>query len=69
MVNDVLYPGKVGVADGWLAELPAFVVAQTVAAPVGDVERWVGEDKVGFEIGMAVVVKSVAVGDLAVDAT
>ena len=68
MINDVLHPGEVGVADGRLAELPAFVVAQAVAAPVGDVERRVGEDEVGFEIGMAVVVKRVAVGDLAVDA-
>ena len=69
MVDDVLHPGEVGVADGWFAELPAFVVAQTVAAPIGYVERWVGEDEVGFEIRMAVIVKRVAVGDLAVDAT
>ena len=37
--------------------------------PVGDVEWWVGEDEIGFQIRMTVVVKSIAVGDLAVDAT
>src|SRR5207253_9705840 len=68
MIDDVLHPGDVGVSDWWFAELPAFVVAQTVTDPIGDVERRVSEDKVGFEIGMAVIVKSVTVGDLAVDA-
>ena len=32
MVNDVLHPGKIRVAHGWFSELPAFVVAQPVAA-------------------------------------
>jgi hypothetical protein len=57
MMDDVLHPRKVGVTDGRFAELPAFVVAQALAAPIGDVERRVGEDEVGFEIGMTVVVK------------
>src|SRR5690606_2864393 len=46
VVVDVLQPGVVGVAHGRYAELPAHVVAQALAAPVGDVERRVGEDEV-----------------------
>jgi hypothetical protein len=57
MMDNMLHPGEDGVAYGRLAELPAFIVAQAVAAPVGDVEGWVGEDEVGFEIGMAIVIK------------
>jgi hypothetical protein len=68
MINDVLHPGEVGVTDGRLAELPALVVAQAVATPVGDIERRIGENEIRLEVGMAVVVKRVAVGDLAVDA-
>ena len=41
---------------------------QPLAAPVGDVERRIGEDEVGLEVGVAVVVEAVAVGDLAFDA-
>ena len=41
---------------------------QALAAPVADVERRVGEDEVGLEVGVPVVVEGVAVGDLAVDA-
>ena len=36
VVDDVLHPGEVGVADGRHAELPAHVVAQALAAPVAD---------------------------------
>lgn len=69
VVDDVLHPGEVGVAGGRHAVFPAFVVAQVLAAPVGDVEGRIGEDEVGLEVGVAVVVEGVAVGDLAVDAT
>ena len=65
----MLHPGEVGVALGWDAVLPALVLGEPLAAPVGDVEGWIGQDEVGFEVGMAVVVKAVAVGDLALDAT
>ena len=58
---------EVGVALRRQAELPALVVRQAVAAPVLHVEGGVGEDEVGSEIRMAVVVEAVAVGDLAVD--
>ena len=41
---------------------------QQIAAPVADVEGRIGQDVVGLEVGEAVVVEAVAVGDLAVDA-
>ena len=67
-MDDVLHPGEVGVALGWGAEAPALVVGEPLAAPVGDVEGRVGEDEVGPEVGVAVVVEAVAVGDLPLDA-
>ena len=45
-----------------------FVVPQPLAAPVGDVEGRVGEDVVGPQVGVAVVVETVAVLDLGLDA-
>ena len=64
----MLHPGEVGVALGRDAVLPALVVGEPLAAPVGDVEGRIGQDEVGLEVGMAVVVEAVAVGDLALDA-
>ena len=51
VVDDVLHPGEVGVARRRHAVLPALVVAQALAAPVGDVEGRIGEDEVGLEVG------------------
>ena len=34
VVDNVLHPGEVGVADSRLAELPPLVVAQALATPV-----------------------------------
>jgi hypothetical protein len=42
VVDNVLKPGGVGIADGWHAELPEHIVAQTLAAPVRDIERRIG---------------------------
>jgi hypothetical protein len=67
-MHDVLHPGVVGVARGRVAILPALVAAQALAAPVGDVEGWVGEDEVGLQVRVAIVMKCVAMGDLPVDA-
>ena len=66
--TDVLHPGEVGVALGRDAVLPALVVGEPIAAPVGDVERRIGHDEVGLEVGKAVVVEAVALRDLALDA-
>ena len=66
-MDHVLDPGEVGVALGRGAVLPALVLGEPLAAPVGNVERRIGEDEVGPEIGMAVVVEAVAVSDLPFD--
>ena len=65
----MLDPGEVGVALGRGAILPAFVVGEPLTAPVGDVEWGIGEDEVGLEVGMAVVVEAVAMGDLPFNAS
>src|SRR5665647_1668083 len=67
VVNDVLHPGEVGVPRGRDAVLPALVVPQPFAAPVRHVERRVGQDEVGLEVRMLVVVERVAAGDSAFD--
>ena len=64
----MLHPGEVGVARRRRAVLPALVLAQALAAPVAHVEGGIGEDEVGLQVGVAVVVEGVAVRDLAVDA-
>ncbi len=46
--------------------LPTFVVSQPFSTPVGDGERRVIQDVVGFQAGVAVVVEAVAVGRPAV---
>jgi hypothetical protein len=66
-MHDVLHPGKVRVAPRRRAVLPALVLAHSLAAPVAHVERGIGEDEVGLQVGVAVVVEAVAVRDLAVD--
>ena len=47
---------------------PLRASAQAVAAPIGDVEGWVGEDVVGLQVRVAVIVKTVALFDLPLDA-
>src|SRR3972149_38471 len=64
----MLHPGEVGVARGRLTKLPALVVAQTVTAPIAVIEVRISKNKIRPEIRMSVVVKSVAVSDLSVDA-
>jgi hypothetical protein len=67
-MNNVLHPADVRVACWGNTELPPLVVAQALAAPVGNVERRSGKDEVGLEVRMAIVVKRVVAGDLAIDA-
>lgn len=59
VVDEVLNPGVVGVVGRRGAVFPAHVVAQPVAAPVGHVERRVGEDVVGLQVLVQVVVEAV----------
>ena len=61
VVDYVLNPGEVGVSGGRDAISPTPVVLETVAAPVGNVERGIGEYVVGPEVGVAVVVEGIAV--------
>ncbi len=64
----MLHLGGVGVVHGWDPVLPALLVVQALAAPIGDVERRIGQDEVGLEVGEAVVQERVALLDLAVNA-
>ena len=59
MVDEVLHPGEVGVADGRHAEFPAEVVAQPVSAPVAHVEGRIGQDVVGLEVLVQVAMEAV----------
>ena len=65
----MLHPGEVGVAHGRDAVLPPPVVTQPLAAPVGNVEWRIGEDIVGPQVGVPVVVEAVAVLNPALDTT
>src|SRR5688572_11794269 len=66
-MNDVLDPGEVRIARRRYPVFPALVVAQALAAPIGDIERRISENEVSLEVGVAVVVEGIAVGDLAVN--
>ena len=55
----MLHPGEVGVALGRDAVLPADIVV--VADPVGVVERRIGQDVIGLEVGVQVAAEGVGV--------
>ena len=57
--DHVLEPGKVGVPGGRHSVLPPHVLPQLVRAPVGEVERRICHNKVGLELGVAVVEEGV----------
>src|SRR5215212_1724160 len=61
VVDHVLHPGEVSVADGRGAVAPAHVVSQALSAPVAHIERRVGEDNVCLEVLVDVVVEGVGV--------
>ena len=46
----------------------AYRRGEPIAAPIGDIEGRIGEDEVGLQVRVAVVVEAVAVGDLSLDA-
>ena len=66
----MLHPGEIGVAARGHAVNPALILRQQIAAPVADVEGWIGQDIVRFQIGVQIVVEGVrGVGaDIALDA-
>src|SRR5690348_13112775 len=55
----MLEPGEVGVSYRGHSITPADVVTQLIAAPVGTVERRVGEDVVSLEIRVQVFMEAV----------
>ena len=59
---------KLALPAGGTPNCQRLIHHQQITTPVADVEGRVGEDVVGLEVGEAVVVEAVAVGDLAVDA-
>ena len=71
VVDNVLNPRKVGVAIRWCAELPAHIVSELVCAPVGEVERWICQDKVRLQCWVAVVEEGIGVilSEVGLDAT
>lgn len=58
VMDHMLYPGKVCIALGRGAVPPAGIVSQPITAPIGDIERWIGEDEVGLEIRERVVMEA-----------
>ena len=59
MVEHVLYPGEVGIAPGRGAVFPAGVAFEFAVPPFLDVERGIGHDIVGTEVGVLVVGEAV----------
>jgi hypothetical protein len=50
MMNEVLYPGEIGVPHWGNAELPPLILAQALTTPVTRVEGGIGEDVVSLEV-------------------
>ena len=57
----MLHPAKVGVAFGRGAVLPAHILFQPGMPPVLDIERRVGHDKIGAQVRVLVIQKTVGV--------
>ena len=68
-MHHVLDPRKVSVASRRNAVAPTLVVPQPVTAPVGHVERRIGQNVVGTHIRMAVIVEGVAMLNLTINST
>src|SRR6266404_5098266 len=60
-MDEMLNPRVVGVVHGWHPEFPAHVLPQVFAAPIAHVERRVGEDEIGLEVGMQILPETVGV--------
>jgi hypothetical protein len=55
MVEELLYPGIIGIACRWNAVFPSAILAQQIAAPVAVVEGWIGDDIIGFQVFVNIV--------------
>jgi len=60
-MDDVLKPGVVGIAGRWSTKLPSWIFAEAVAAPVGDIEGWIGENEVKLLVAELVLVEGALV--------
>ena len=69
MVDDVLHPSEVRVALRRHAVLPALVLGEARASPVGHVERRIRQNEIGSQVGMPIIVEGITLRDLASDAT
>src|SRR5436309_976394 len=58
-MDHVLDPGVVGVACRWDAVLPPLVLAEAFTTPIAHVERWIGQNEVGSEVWMEVLVEGI----------
>ena len=70
VVDEVLDPGVVGVVRRRHAVFPAHVLFEALAAPIGHVEGRIGEDGVGLQILVQIVVEAVGLvgAEVGVDA-
>ena len=59
VIEHVLHPCEVGVAFGWYAVLPTWVITELVAAPFGNVKRRICHYKVRFEKRVFVIVERI----------
>src|SRR3989338_3806156 len=50
MINEVLNPGEVGIAHWRYSVFPTRIATQEFAFPITVIKRWIGNDKVSFEI-------------------
>jgi len=71
VMDEVLDPGEVGVAGRRHTKLPANVFFEAFTAPIAVIERRIGEEEIGFEVLVRVIVeRALAVpGDVGLDAT
>src|ERR1017187_8515901 len=60
-MDEMLYPGVGGVVHRRHPEFPAHVLPQIFAAPIAHVERRVGENEIGLEVGMQIRPEAVGV--------
>src|SRR5690625_6937160 len=57
MIQEMLNPCVVGVAFGWNTIFPAAIVTGQVTTPITHIKRRIGNDIIGFQIGMSIIQK------------
>ncbi len=59
-MNEVLYPGVVGVIGWRRTEFPSHIFFQAPTAPVGHIERGIGKNEIGLQIFVQIVVEAIS---------